>query len=135
MATKEFPLVPRDVEHIETKYRRIVTKIPVPESIPILEQMRAAEPRSMGGQPPIIWDSGEGALLRDPYGNQWIDFSSGVLVTACGHSHPKIVEAIQEMAGKHLYHAYCFPTEIRARLVSKIKSLLPEPLSKVFLLT
>ncbi len=135
MATKEFPLVPRDVGRVETQHRRIFTKIPVPESIPILEQMRAAEPQSMGGQPPIIWDSGEGALIRDPYGNQWIDFSSGVLVTACGHSHPRIVKAIQEMAGKHLYHAYCFPTEIRAHLVAKIKSLVPEPLSKVFLLT
>lgn len=135
MATKEFPLIPREVGRVETQHRRIVTKIPVPESIPMLEQMRAAEPQSMGGQPPIIWDSGEGALIRDPYGNQWIDFSSGVLVTACGHSHPRIVKAIQEMVGNHLYHAYCFPTEIRARLVAKIKSLVPEPLSKVFLLT
>lgn len=135
MATKEFPLIPRDVERVETQYRRIVTKIPVPESIPILEQLRAAEPRSMGGQPPIIWDSGEGALIRDPYGNQWIDFSSGVLVTASGHSHPRIVRAIHDMACNHLYHAYCFPTEIRARLVTRIKSILPSPLSRVFLLT
>ncbi|MGQ9456208.1 MAG: aspartate aminotransferase family protein [Armatimonadota bacterium] len=135
MATKEFPLIPRNVERVETQYRRIVTEIPVPESIPILEQLRAAEPRSMGGQPPIIWDSGEGALIRDPYGNQWIDFSSGVLVTASGHSHPKIVRAIQNMARYHLYHAYCFPTKIRAQLVTRIKSILPSPLSRVFLLT
>ncbi|MGC8862564.1 MAG: aspartate aminotransferase family protein [Armatimonadota bacterium] len=135
MATREFPLIPRVVERVETRYRRIVTKIPVPESVPLLEQMRSAEPRSMGGQPPIIWDSGKGALLRDPYGNQWIDFSSGVLVTGAGHAHPRIVEAIREMAGNHLYHAYCFPTEVRARLTSKIRSLLPAPLSRVFLLT
>ena len=135
MATKEFPLVPRDVARIETRYRRIVTQIPVLESIPLLEEMRAAEPRSMGGQPPVIWDSGEGALLRDPYGNQWIDFSSGVLVTSVGHAHPRVVQAIREMAGRGLYHAYCFPTEVRARLASKIKSLLPSPLARVFLLT
>ncbi|MCX8053014.1 MAG: aspartate aminotransferase family protein [Armatimonadetes bacterium] len=135
MATKEFPLVPKDVGRIETRFRRIITKIPVPESIPILEQMRTAEPRSMGGQPSVIWDSGEGALVRDPYGNQWIDFSSGVLVTSAGHAHPRIVEAIQEIARNHLYHAYCFPTEIRARLVTKIKSLLPPHLSRIFLLT
>ena len=135
MATKEFPLVPKDVDPIETKYRRIRTRIPVPESIPILQRLRAAEPRSMGGQPPILWDSGEGCLIRDPYGNQWIDFSSGVLVTAVGHGHPKIVKAIQETAAGGLYHAYCFPTEIRARLTAKIQSLLPKPLSRVFLLT
>lgn len=135
MATKEFPLIPRDVEHIETKYRRIKTAIPVRESIPILSQLRAAEPRSMGGQPPVIWDSGEGCLIRDPYGNQWIDFSAGVLVTAAGHGHPKIKKAIQEIVGDGLYHAYCFPTEIRSRLATKIQSLLPAPLAKVFLLT
>ena len=135
MATKEFPLVPRDVDLIETKYRRIRTAIPVPESIPILERLRAAEPRSMGGQPAILWHSGEGCLIRDPYGNQWIDFSSGVLVTGAGHGHPRIVKAIQDTAGDGLYHAYCFPTEIRARLSAKIQSLLPKPLSRVFLLT
>jgi len=135
MATREFPLIPRDVERIETKYRRIRTQIPVPESIPILQRLRAAEPRSMGGQPPVLWDSGEGCLIRDPYGNQWIDFSSGVLVTGAGHGHPKIIKAIQETAGDGLYHAYCFPTQIRARLSAKIQSLLPPPLTRVFLLT
>ena len=135
MATKEFPLVPHNVERIDTPNRKIKTQIPVPESIPILEEMRASEPRSMGGQPPVIWDSGEGCLVRDPYGNQWIDFSAGVLVTSVGHAHPRVVNAIQEMAGKHIYHAYCFPTQIRARLAAKIKSLLPAPLARVFLLT
>lgn len=135
MATREFPLIPREVDLIETKYRRIRTAIPVPESIPILERLRAAEPRSMGGQPPVLWDGGEGCLMRDPYGNQWIDFSSGVLVTSAGHGHPKIIKAIQETAGEGLYHAYCFPTEIRARLATTIQSLLPPPLTKVFLLT
>lgn len=135
MAIREFPLVPNEVERIETKYRRIQTPIPVPQSIPILEKLRDSEPRSMGGQPPVIWAGGEECLIRDPYGNQWIDFSSGVLVTGSGHGHPKIVKAICDMAGQGLYHAYCFPTEIRARLAEKIKSLLPHPLSKVFLVT
>lgn len=89
----------------------------------------------MGGQPPVLWDSGEGCLIRDPYGNQWIDFSSGVLVTAAGHGHPKIIKAITDAAGAGMYHAYCFPTEIRAQLTCKIQSLLPSPLARVFLLT
>jgi len=135
MATKEFPLIPRSVDPVNTKYRRIRTQIPVPESIPILEQLRAAEPRSMGGQPPVIWHSGEGCLLRDPYGNQWIDFSAGVLVTAAGHGNPRIINAIASAAEAGVYHAYCFPTETRAKLTAKIQSLLPAPLARVFLLT
>jgi len=135
MATREFPLVPEKAAKVETKYRRIATKIPVPESIATLRQLRNLEPRSMGGQPPVIWHRGEGVCVFDPYGNKWLDFSSGVLVTACGHGRPEIVEAIRKMADQGMYHAYCFPTEIRAQLVAKLTSLLPAPLKRVFLLT
>ena len=135
MATKEFPLVPETVEPVETKYRRIVTQIPVPETIETLKKLRDLEPRSMGGQPPIVWDGGSGATVRDAYGNQWLDFSAGVLVTASGHGHPKICAAIKAMAEKGLYHTYCFPTEVRAKLVAKLTALLPAPLARVFLLT
>lgn len=135
MATKEFPLQPHPVEPISTKYRTIRTSIPVPESVPFLKQLRDMEPRSMGGQPPVIWQGGEGATVIDPYGNRWLDFSSGVLVTSCGHGHPDIVKAITDMAGQGLYHAYCFATEVRHQLVEELSSWLPPPLKRVFLLT
>ncbi len=135
MATKEFPLLPRQVEPVKTKYRTICTQIPVPESIALLEKLRDLEPRSMGGQPPIIWDHGEDFTVSDAYGNTWLDFSAGVLVTSSGHGRPEIIEAITNMANKGMYHAYCFPTEIRVKLVEKLTSLLPAPLRRVFLLT
>ncbi len=135
MATKEFPLQPREVELVHTKYRMIRTPIPVPDSVPFLKRLREMEPRSMGGQPPVIWDGGEGATVRDPYGNRWIDFSSGVLVTSCGHAHPDIVKAIKDMADQGLYHAYCFPTDVRYKLVEELTRWLPPPLKRVFLLT
>jgi len=135
MATREFPLQPHAVEPINTKYRTIHTSIPVPESVPFLKQLRDMEPRSMGGQPPVIWQGGEGATVRDPYGNRWLDFSSGVLVTSCGHGHPDIVKAITDMARQGLYHAYCFATEVRHQLVEELSSWLPPPLKRVFLLT
>lgn len=132
---KEFSLEPVEVPLIETRHRRIRTPIPAPESLELLENMRRFEPRSMSAQPPIVWQRGEGFHVFDPYGNRWLDFSSGVLVTASGHGHPQIKQAIVEMAEQGLYHAYCFPTEIRARLVEKIVSLLPDELNRVFLLT
>ena len=135
MATKEFPLIPEKVPHVQTKYRTIRTEIPVPASVPLLEKLRALEPRSMGGQPPVIWHHGEGSTVHDAYGNRWLDFSSGVLVTACGHGHPEIVRAIQNMAGQGLYHAYCFPTDVRLQLVEELTRWLPSPLARIFLLT
>ncbi len=135
MATKEFPLQPQDVEQVKTENRSIVTQIPVPETVPLLERLRRMEPRSMGGQPPIVWHHGSGATVSDAYGNTWIDLSSGVLVTSSGHGNPAIVKAITDMAQQGLYHTYCFPSEIRVKLTEAIVEMLPEPLEKVFLLT
>lgn len=135
MATKEFPLVPQTVPEVNTQYRTICTAIPAPGSIPLLEHLRSAEPRSMGGQPAVLWDHGEGFIVGDRWGNRWIDFSSGVLVTASGHGHPEITGAIAAMANQGLYHAYGFPTEIRAQLIDELRGLLPAPLSRIFLLT
>ena len=135
MATKEFPLIPEDVAPIKTKYRTICTKLPVPESVDVLKRLRSFEPRSMGGQPPVIWDRGSGFTVSDAYGNTWIDFSCGVLVTSSGHGHPTIVKAISDMANHGMYHSYGFVTEARVKLAEKIVSLLPPPLKRVFLLT
>ncbi len=132
---KTFPLLPKNVSRVETRYRRIVTPIPVPESLPILEKLRCYEPRSMSGQPPIIWDHACGVNVFDKYGNMWLDFSSGVLVTNAGHGHPRVVARIKEQIEKPLLHHYCFPAEPRAELVEKLSCLSPEPLKKVFLLT
>jgi 4-aminobutyrate aminotransferase-like enzyme len=107
----------------------------VPESLELLERLRACEPRSMCGQPPIIWHHGAGASVSDPYGNTWIDFSSGVLVTASGHGHPEIIGAIIRQAEQGLYHAYGFPTQVRLELVEELASWLLAPLRRVFLLT
>jgi 4-aminobutyrate aminotransferase / (S)-3-amino-2-methylpropionate transaminase / 5-aminovalerate transaminase len=128
-------LQPKKVPAVATKYRRIVTEIPVPESIPVLERLRRHEPRSMGGQPPVIWDRAEGVQVFDRWGNVWLDWSSGVLVTNAGHAHPKIRQAILDQVSHELIHNYCFPSEIRTQAVEGLARVAPENLSKVFLLT
>lgn len=131
----EFGLTPRPVPRIETGLRRIVTQLPVPESLPILERLHKYEPIAMRGQPPIVWDRAEGFQVYDSYGNCWIDWSSGVLITNAGHGRPEIIEAITRQASSRLLTNYCFPSEIRAQLVERLSKLMPEPLKKVFLLT
>jgi 4-aminobutyrate aminotransferase / (S)-3-amino-2-methylpropionate transaminase / 5-aminovalerate transaminase len=132
---REFPLTPKDVPQVETVHRRIGTPIPVPASIPRLEELRRHEPASMGGQPPIIWHEGNGFTIRDPYGNQWIDFSAGVLVASMGYGHPRVTEAMRRQLETGLYHTYCFANEPRIELVKKLGSMVPRPLEKVFLLS
>ncbi|MDZ7638661.1 MAG: aspartate aminotransferase family protein [Bryobacterales bacterium] len=132
---KIYPLVPREISPVETPLRRIVTPFPVPESIPVLESLAANEPVAMQGQPPVLWDRAVGFQVFDAFGNCWIDWSSGVLITNAGHGHPAIIRAIQEAAEKQLLTTYAFPSEMRARFVERLSGLLPEKLKKIFLLT
>src|SRR2546421_6521854 len=132
---REFDLTPRRVPRVDTALRKIVTDFPVPESLPILQNLNEYEPVAMRGQPPVVWDHAEGFQVFDAWGNQWIDWSSGVLITNAGHGRREIVEAIAGQARSQLLTNYCFPSEVRSRLVEKLASILPEPLKKVFLLT
>ena len=132
---KSFEMVPRKVKEVETKHRKICTEIPVPESLKTIDELRKYEPCSMSGQPLIVWDRGEGFNVFDRYGNKWIDFSSGVLVTNSGHGNEAIKKAVVDQVEHGLLHNYCFPTEIRAKLVKRLSGICPEPLKKVFLLT
>ena len=100
---------PKAVPKVETKYRRIVTSIPVPESMPILEALRKTEPVSFSGQPPVVWDRASGIQIYDKWGNMWLDWSSGVLVANVGHSNNKVVDAIVSQAQYGLLHNYAFP--------------------------
>lgn len=130
-----FSPVPIDVPKVETKLRRIVTQIPAPGSIATIEQLYENEPIAMRGQPPVVWDHAEGFQVYDKWGNCWIDWSSGVLITNAGHGRKEIIEAIVRQAQSKLLTNYCFPSEIRAQLTQRLKDLLPDPLKKIFLLT
>jgi 4-aminobutyrate aminotransferase-like enzyme len=130
-----YELVPRKVPQVGTKYRRIVTEIPVPQSIPVLERLRQYEPQSMSGQPLVVWDRADGVQVHDRWGNTWLDWSSGVLVTNAGHAHPRIRQAVLDQVSHGLMHNYCFPSEIRAATVERLAAVAPDGLKKVFLLT
>mgnify|MGYP003341181255 CR=1 FL=1 len=132
---KEFSITPRTVPHVETKYRRIATPIPHPDSLATLEKLRKFEPQSMRGQPPIVWDHAQDIYVYDKYGNRWLDWSSGVLVTNAGHCAPEVKQAILDQVNSNLLHNYCFPSEERAELAGELAALAPAGLKKVFLLT
>src|SRR5579859_825157 len=125
---KEFSIQPRTVPEIKTKYRRISTALPHPESISILEKLRQFEPHSMRGQPPLVWHRAEGVSVYDAYGNQWLDWSSGVLVTNGGHAAPEVREAILREVNRPLLHNYVFPSEERAQLVELLATIAPHDL-------
>src|SRR5438309_3233588 len=119
---REFDLTPKRVPRVETPFRRIVTELPVPESLPALERLYRFEPVAMRGQPPVVWDHAEGFQVYDASGNQWIDWTSGVLVTNAGHGRREIIDAIKAQAESKLLTNFNFPSEIRSRMVERLVS-------------
>ncbi len=133
MALHVSDLTPVPTQPVETRYRRIVTPIPAPGSIAEIERLRKVEPLSMAGLPPIVWDSAEGFLVRDPHGNQWIDLSSGIVVANAGHAHPDLVSAIRRQLDGKLLFSYAFSTKVRRELLERLVSIAPAGLNKAIL--
>ena len=130
-----FQKKPTDVRFIETKHRKISTKIPSANSIDILSSLENHEPNSMSYELPLVWDKAKGYQIFDSSGNIWIDFSSGIFVTNIGHAHPIVKKAIIDTVENDLLHNYYFPTEIRSKLTKKLVDITPSHMNKVFLLT
>src|SRR5258708_20391375 len=125
----EFDLTPKPIPRVETRYRRMITDFPAPESVAVIEKLYQYEPVAMRGQPPVVWDRAEGFQVYDAWGNCWIDWSSGVLITNCGHGRQEVIDAIVAQANQKLLTNYCFPSEIPSRLVSVPSALMPAPLN------
>lgn len=130
-----FNRIPKEVEKVETKNRRICTKLPVPESLSILERSIKYEPWSMNHQLLAVWDRAVDYQIFDKWGNIWIDFSSGIFVTNSGHGNSGMVESIREMIDKPMLNSYYYPSEIRSLLAEQLVRMAPPDMDKVFFLT
>ncbi len=130
-----FSLTPKIVPQVETQHRRIRTAIPNPATLHVIEELMKYEPASMNSELPVVWDRAKAYQVFDASENCWIDFTSTIFVANVGHSHPEVVKAITEMAGRSLLNAYYYPTEIRARLAKKLLGLVPPGLDKVLFLS
>jgi acetylornithine/N-succinyldiaminopimelate aminotransferase len=88
-----------------------------------LEQARALEERYLMRtyrRAPVDFVRGEGALLWDAEGKQYLDFLAGISVCSVGHCHPEVVKAVRDQA-QHLMHvSNLFYTEPMARLAERL---------------
>jgi len=135
MAGFSFSLTPQKVPTVNTRYRQIQTRFPVPESLPLLTDLAKYESRSMHGQMPVLWDRAEDFQVYDPYGNAWIDFTSTIFVANSGHANPHIVTALRRMLDKKLLHTYTFAHEGRIQFLKRLVEISPEQFEKAFLLS
>jgi 4-aminobutyrate aminotransferase len=71
-------------------------------------------------------DHGEGSLVWDVDGRQYIDLTAGIAVTASGHAHPDVVQAIRDQAGKFIHMSGTdFYYAVQIGLAEKLNALVP----------
>ncbi len=69
---------------------------------------------------PVEFVRGEGALLWDAEGREYLDFLAGISVCSVGHSNPEVVEAVREQAGRLIHTSNLFYTEPMVRLAERL---------------
>jgi len=130
-----YDLVPQQTKYIETKHRKICTPIPHPTTIEVIKDLRLYETGSMHDQLPILWDSAKDYQIFDGCGNCFIDLTSTIFVANIGHSHPKVIEAIEQSCKKNLVNNYYYPSYERRDFVKKLLEITPPHLDKCILYT
>ncbi len=71
-------------------------------------------------KPAIVLQSGKGLTVRDADGRLYYDFTSGIGVQAVGHSHPKVVKAIQEQTATLTHCSNLFVNTPATMLAAKL---------------
>jgi 4-aminobutyrate aminotransferase len=78
-------------------------------------------------------DRGEGSYLFDTDGKRYLDFACGIAVTNTGHSHPRVVKAIQDQAAKLIHgQANIVYHKPMLDLVDELLTIVPKPLDSFF---
>jgi len=81
---------------------------------------------------PVAFARGKGFYLYDESGRPYLDFVAGVAVTALGHAHPDVTEAIARQAGRLVHTSNLYYTEPMAQLAEALTRLLGWDDGRVF---
>jgi 4-aminobutyrate aminotransferase len=81
------------------------TEVPGPRARAFIARDRVVTSTSLARVHPLVPARGAGCVIEDVDGNRFLDFNAGIAVTATGHCHPHVVEAIEQQA-RSLIH-YC----------------------------
>ncbi|HEY3543637.1 MAG TPA: 4-aminobutyrate--2-oxoglutarate transaminase [Gaiellaceae bacterium] len=109
-----------------TRAIHLQTSIPGPRSAAILERKArvVADPKSI--YLPVVVEEAHGSTVTDVDGNTFIDFTGGVGVLNVGHTHPRVVEAVQEQAAKFIHTDFTIvPYEVYVTLAERLLAVAP----------
>ena len=111
---------------IGTTVPHLKTILPGPKAKAIIERDGKVVSPSYTRDYPLVIARGEGALVEDVDGNIFLDCTAGIAVTATGHSHPEVVEAIVDQSRKFLHMSGTdFYYELQVRLGEELSAIAP----------
>ena len=101
-------------------------EIPGPKAQALVERDGKVFAPCAGRVYPFVIERGEGCYVWDVDGNRYLDMNAGIAVVAAGHSHPRLVRAIQQQVTKFVHMAGTdFYNEPMIRLGEKLVSMMP----------
>ena len=102
------------------------TSLPGPNAKAIIERDAKVVSPSYTRDYPLVIARGDGAAVEDVDGNVFLDCTAGIAVTATGHSHPDVVQAIVEQSRKFLHMSGTdFYYEPQVRLAEELSAIAP----------
>ena len=117
----DFPLVPEQPEAPV-----LVTDLPGPRVHEMTNRDRQVTSPSYTRDYPLVVDHAIGSVIFDPDGNRFLDMTAGIAVTAGGHCHPYIVDAIQRQSQRCLHMSGTdFYYESQILLAERLTALAP----------
>lgn len=81
----------------------ILTPPPGPKARDLIKRDEALLSPSLTRSAPLVGVKAEGVYIEDPDGNVFLDFGSGIAVTALGHRHPRVVDAVKKQLDKLIF--------------------------------
>ncbi len=104
---------------------RIITPPPGPNAKKMLARDKKVVSPSYPRDYPFVMERGIGAQVWDVDRNRYIDWMAGIAVNATGHSHPKLVKALQDQAEKFIHISSDYYHETMIRLGERINDIAP----------
>ncbi|HEX7621396.1 MAG TPA: acetyl ornithine aminotransferase family protein [Anaerolineales bacterium] len=100
-------------------------KLPGPKARALIKRDSSVISHSYPRGVPFVMDHGKGTEVWDVDGNRFLDFAAGIAVVSTGHSHPKVVKAIQDQAEQFIHISSDFYHEKWISLGEKLDEIAP----------
>ena len=114
------------------KFAKVTSSLPGPKAAAVVKRTSEYVSPSISRFYPLVVESAHGSVVKDVDGNQFIDFTSGIAVLSTGSTHPAVVQAIREQAGKFIHFSYTdFYYENLVQLSEKLVSMIPGNFAKM----